>query len=543
MAIASGVPAPEVYVLRNEPGINAFAAGHTTSDAAIAVTRGCMEMLTRDQLQGVIGHEFSHILNGDMRLNLRLIGIIFGLLCIATIGRVLLYARSRGSRGNNALPLIGLALVLLGAIGVFFGRLIQAAVSRQREFLADASSVQFTRNPAGLSGALQKIGRYSFGSKLESEHAPDLCHMFFGNGVSEPFFGLMATHPPIPDRIHAIDPAWDGKFLPLKKEQIEVVKCAALDELKSSPVPGMLNTIGAVLGGTIIAADATEKPPVTRSHSILPNLGNPTPLHLKYAEQLRDSLPENIKAAVREPLDAVALIYAMLLSSDPALRDAQLAELVKRVEPAIREKTVALFPEVAPIAAHVHLPLVNIALPVLRQLTAEQFDQFSQTLEWLIESNGKVELFEYVLQKIVLRHLTPKFSGARPPTVQYYSLKPLLPDCIILLSALANVGSSDAAEIQKAFEQGAPYLRASNDGDLTLLPREQCGVDKIDAALNRLALAVPTIKKNLIEACIHTVAADGVIKESEAELLRAVADTLDCPIPPFLVDDKVSSAA
>ena len=532
MAIASGVPVPQVYVLNEERAINAFAAGHTTSDAAIGVTRGCIQLLSRDQLQGVIGHEFSHILNGDMRLNLRLIGIIFGLLCIATIGRILLRARSSG-RDRNPLPLVGLALLLLGFIGVFFGRLIQAAVSRQREFLADASSVQFTRNPGGLSGALQKIGRYGYGSKLESEHAPDLCHMFFGNGLSEPFFGIMATHPPIPDRVRAIDPAWDGKFPPLDEKQIEVVKRAAISELEHTPKP-LPDIFKIVLGGAIIASGSASMPPVIRSRSVMPNLGNPTPLHLKYAGQLRDSLPASVKAAAREPLDAVALIYAMLLSPDPALRDAQLAGLAQRVEPAVHQKTAALYPDVSSAATHARLPIVNLALGALRQLTAEQFSRFSQTLQWLIESDGKVELFEFVLQKIVLRHLTLQFSGARPPVAQYYTFKPLVPDCAVVLSALANVGSSDAAEIEKAFETGAPYLRAPDGADLALLPRGQCGVDQIDAALNRLALAVPAIKKNLIEACVYTVGADGVIVESEAELLRAVADTLDCPIPPFV---------
>jgi hypothetical protein len=447
-----------------------------------------------------------------------------------------LSARSRSSRDNNALPLIGLALVLLGAIGVFFGRLIQAAVSRQREFLADASSVQFTRNPAGLSGALQKIGRYGFGSRLESEHAPDMCHMFFGNGVAEPFFGLLATHPPIPDRVRAIDPSWDGKFPPLDVKQIEVVKHAAIAELEHRPklMPDMPDFFKTVLGGAVIASDGASTPPVIRSRSVMPNLGKPTPLHLKYAEQLRDSLPDSVKAAAREPLDAVALIYALLLSPDEAVRTAQLAELAKRIEPVIYQKTVALYPDVSAAASHAHLPIVNLALGALRQMTAEQFSRFSQTLQWLIESDGKIELFEFVLQKIVLRHLTLQFSGARPPVAQYYTLKPLVPDCAIVLSALANVGSNDAAEIGKAFETGAPYLRAPNDGDLTLLPREQCGVDRIDTALNRLALAVPTIKKNLVEACVHTVGTDGVITESEAELLRAVADTLDCPIPPFV---------
>jgi Zn-dependent protease with chaperone function len=534
MAIASGVPMPKVYVLNDEKGINAFAAGHTPSDAAIGVTRGCITLLSRDELQGVIGHEFSHLLNGDMRLNIRLIGILFGILCIATIGRILLYARG-GNNRNNAGPLIGLALLAIGGIGVFFGRLIQAAVSRQREFLADASSVQFTRNPCGLSGALQKIGRYSFGSHMESEHAPDACHLFFGNGVSEPLFSLMATHPPIPDRIHAIDPAWDGKFPPLDEDQIEVVKRAALSEMKRtpSPFPSIFGMPGG-MAGAIIASGDTEKPPVIISHSVLPNLGNPTPLHLKYAEQLRDSLPASIKAAASEPLDAVALIYAMLLSSDEKTRATQLTELAKRVAPPNYEKTIELFPEVAPVAAHAHLPIINLALGALRQLSAPQFGQFSQTLQWLIESGGKVELFEFALQKIVLRHLAPQFGQNRPPTIQYYSLKPLVPDCVVLLSALANAGSNDAAEIQKAFAQGAPYLRAPDDNDLRLLAAEQCGVNQMDAALNRLAQAVPTIKKNLIEACVHTIGADGVIQENEAELLRAIADTLDCPIPPFV---------
>src|SRR6185503_11918887 len=222
------------------------------------------------------------------------------------------YARGDSRDKNNMLPLLGIALLIVGGIGVFFGRLIQAAVSRQREFLADASSVQFTRNPGGLSGALQKIGRYSYGSKLQSEHAPDLCHMFFGNGLGDAMFGSMATHPPIPDRIHAIDPTWDGKFPPLKEEQKEVVKNAALSELKHVRPP-MPQILGGILTGAVIAEGST-RPPVIQSSSVLPNLGKPTPLHLKYAEALRESLPENLKNAAHEPLAATALIYALILS-------------------------------------------------------------------------------------------------------------------------------------------------------------------------------------------------------------------------------------
>ena len=253
MAIASGVPVPHVYVMDEEDGINAFAAGHKPGDATITVTRGCVKILSRDELQGVIGHEFSHILNGDMRLNLRLMGIIFGILCLAIIGRVLLQTARVGGRGRgqNPLPLLGLLLLVIGYIGVFFGRLIQAAVSRQREFLADASSVQFTRNPGGITGALKKIGGLGeTGSRLSHAHAEELSHMFFGNGVSEPFIGLLETHPPLAERIRVFDPNFDGKF-PYVRYDGRDRPPEEISKLKRPPMP---NLFGTMLGGAILAS-------------------------------------------------------------------------------------------------------------------------------------------------------------------------------------------------------------------------------------------------------------------------------------------------
>src|SRR5271154_624238 len=534
MAIASGVPVPQVYVMDDEDGINAFAAGHKPGDATVTVTSGCMKILSRDELQGVIGHEFSHILNGDMRLNLRLMGTIFGILCLAIIGRILLQTARGGGRGRgqNPLPILGLALLIIGYIGVFFGRLIQAAVSRQREFLADASSVQFTRNPGGITGALKKIGGLGeTGSRLSHAHSEELSHMFFSNGISEAFIGLLETHPPLQDRIRVFDPNFDGNFPEVRYDESDETP-AEISKPKRAPMP---NLFGPVVGGAILASGGDdEKPPVIKSRHVLPNIGNPTPLHLEYAEKLRNSLPESVKAAAREPLDAVALIYALLLSDDEKLRVTQIAEIAKCSSQSVSDKTAALFPDVSKIAAHVHLPIINLALGGLRQLSAEQFQNFSQTLQWLIESDGKIELFEFVLQKIVLRNLDSQFNGPQKSVVQFYSIKPLVPDCAVVLSTLANASSDNAAEISKAFEAGAPYLRAPNDADLNLLPKENCGANEIDAALNRLAQAVPIIKKNLIEACAHVVGADGVIVESEAELLRAISDTLDCPMPPFM---------
>jgi len=532
MAIASGVPMPQVYVMDSENGINAFAAGHKPGDATVTVTRGCMKLLSRDELQGVIGHEFSHLLNGDMRLNLRLMGTIFGILCLAIIGRILLQTM-RGGRGKNGAPIamVGIVLLIVGYIGVFFGRLIQAAVSRQREFLADASSVQFTRNPAAITGALKKIGGLGpMGSRLDHAHAEEISHMFFGNGISEPFIGLLETHPPLADRIRVFEPTFNGNF-PVVNYDDEDRETPPIPRRKQAPMP---NLFGTVVGGAILAGGA--EPPVIKPHVVLPNLGNPTPLHLKYAEQLRDSLPDDVRAAAREPLDATALIYAMLLSCDDAQRAQQLAGLEQRAGSAARQKTAALFPDVSKAAAHAHLPMINLALGALGQLTAAQYDTFSKTADWLINGDGKVELFEFVLQKIVFRHLDSQFIKAQKPVIQYYSVKPLAPDCSVILSALADISSNDAGAVKKAFDAGAPYLCAPDDSDLQLFPREQCGVNQIDASLNRLALAAPVIKKNILEACVHVIGADGVILETEAELLRAVADTLDCPMPPFVTN-------
>ncbi len=526
MALASGVPVPQIYVMDEEEGINAFAAGHTPSDAAIGVTRGCMKLLTRDELQGVIGHEFSHILNGDMRLNLRLMGTIFGILCLTIIGRILI--RTHGKK--NPLPLLGLALIIIGGLGVFFGKLIQAAVSRQREFLADASAVQFTRNPIGLAGALQKIGGLATGSRIANEHAAEASHMFFGNAMSSSFLGAFSTHPPLEQRIKAIDPGWDGKFvrvaLQVSAEEAAEQILGRRPRKQGFPpiIPGM--------PGRAVADAAGFAPQNVRSQSVMPSLGQPTTLHLRYAEGLRNLLPETIRAAAREPIGAMALIYAMLLSDEPALRQTQLQQLIQLAGAKVQERVIALGPDVASVATRTRLPLADLAIPALRGMTPAEFAQFSRTLKWLIESDRQIDLLEYVLQKTVRRHLATQFEHVRPPVPQYYTLRPLVPDCGVLLSALAHVGSGDPGEIERAFRKGVPYLRATDE--IPLLPRQECGLGQVDAALNRLALAVPQIKKNLLEACVQIVGADGVIQEREAEMLRAVADTLDCPMPPFV---------
>jgi len=530
MAIASGVPVPEVYVLPSEQAINAFAAGHTTSDAVVAVTSGAMKLLSRDELQGVIAHEFSHILNGDMRLNIRLMGAVFGILCLAIIGRVLLQVRGRSSRDRNPLPLLGLALIVIGSVGMFFGRLIQAGVSRQREFLADASAVQFTRNPAGLSGALKKIGGLSLGSRLQASHADAASHMFFSNGMRSSFFHLMDTHPPLAERILAIDPSFDGVF--------PDTNALAVESLPSRPLqgPGRPSAYFPIPGFPPIAqAMAGFAPPFTLpTRSIAMQTGAPTTEHLQYAGDLRGEIPATLQNAARESLGATTLVYALLLSSDPEAQTKQLSELASATSATTCQETLRLLPEVRTVASRAKLPLVNLALPGLRQMSRLQFEEFGRAVNVLVESDGEIDLFEYMLQKIVMRHLEPKYVGARKPVLQYYALKPLLGDCTVLLSELAYVGQQGPEEILRAFQRGAQVLCAATQVQIGLAPEAQCDLEQVDAALNKLNLAVPQIKKMVLEACAQTVAADGVIQEMEAELLRAIADAIDCPLPPLI---------
>ncbi len=553
MAIASGVPVPQVYVLPNEQGINAFAAGHSTSDAVVAVTAGALKLLTRDELQGVIAHEFSHILNGDMRLNLRLMGTIFGILCIATIGRVLLQTqgRSRNGRDRAGAAMLGLAFLAIGWIGVFFGRMIQAAVSREREFLADASAVQFTRNPLGLSSALKKIGCYGFGSRLLSPQAEQASHLFFSNGMEPPLMRVMATHPPIAERIRALDPGWDGKFPPLAEEQIEVVKQAALAEMEHAR--NRASGRGAVLGDDAFAAlsglgpvesgprNLPPSPPrippppqIVAARRALAATGTPNTAHLQYAADVRAAIPQDLRNSARSGLGASAIVYALLFSDDPSVRRRQLEALAGLTSPAVAQETVRLLPQLRTIAVRAKLPLVDLAVPGLREMSPEQYTQFRAAVQSLVECDGQIDLFEYVLQKIVLRHIAPVFGALRHQVIQYYAFKPLAEDCEALLSALAYVGQEGPDQVRDAFQQGAQLLGYHAQTELKLLPRDRCQLAQVDAALNHLAQAAPQVKKNLLDACAETVAADGVIQELEAEMLRAIADSLDCPLPPLL---------
>lgn len=523
MALASGVPVPPVFLLSEEQGINAFAAGFSTSDAVIGVTRGCAQQLTRDQLQGVIAHEFSHILNGDMRLNLRLMGVLHGILLMGLVGQQLLRfaslgggrRSSRSDRDNSGmyLLLVGLVFMVLGFIGVFFGNLIKAAVSRQREYLADSSAVQFTRNPEGIAGALKRIGSAVMGSRLVSLRAAEANHMYFAAGINS----LFSTHPPLPERIRRIDPQWDGKF-PEPLPEDAVVGISGVD------AAGLVGEETSLFRPTV---------PVEIVQHAAEQVGNPSEIHQRYVQELVEAMPQPVVDAAHDPYGVRAVIYATLLDRIPEVRGVQLQALATSADEFVFKLTGQLIPYADELDVRARLPLVDMTLPALRALSMSQYQEFAHCFLRLVQADNRLGLFEWTLHHILLRHLRPQFESVKPPRIVYDNLNQVVESCSVLLSTLAR--ASDGGE-REAFSSAAAQL---NDVPVQLLPKELCNLQQLDETLLKLSQVEPMQRQRLVDACAAAICADFEVKVAEAELLRAVCDMLDCPMPPLLPGQQV----
>ncbi len=521
IAIASGVPVPLVYVMEEESGINAFAAGLTTGDAVVAVTRGTMDQLNRAELQGVIAHEFSHILNGDMRLNMRLIGVLFGILIIGLIGRFLMRItmHSGGGRSRNsggvvlALMATGAGLSVLGWVGTIFGNMIKASVSRQREYLADASAVQFTRNPDGIANALKKIGASSAGSIMQHPDAAEFSHAYFGDGIQHFMGSVFATHPPLEKRILKIQPSWDGEFIPLKQSET-ADKSADPQESAAAKDRARMVTYATVLAGGMESINQAGR---ISDHNI------------SFAADLVQQLPEAVRNAVREPHDARAIIYALLIDQDEGQAVHQLKLIADKVEKSIIfDQTLSLLHAVHKLESRFRLPLIDMAMPALRQLSSEQYQRFKKNLNTLIHADNHVSMFEWALHKIVVCNLDLDFERRYTFSGKYSHIKQLSKECSVLLSYLARV--TPEADQQQAIQAAMEQL----DGiQLELLPDDQVSLDKLDRAAHKLAKLKPLLKPQLLKACAACIAADEKVTANEMELLRALSALLDCPLPPL----------
>ena len=521
MAIAAGMPIPQVYLL-DESSINAFAAGKTPATSVIGITRGAVARLSRDELQGVVAHEFSHIANGDMRLNIRLVGILHGILLIGMAGYMLFHSLrfaslTRSSKGIGAffvVAAIGFGLMIIGYAGSFFGQSIKAIVSRQREYLADSSAVQFTRNSEGIAGALKKIGGSDgVGSYLDTANAAEFSHAYFANGIGSFWQAWFATHPPLERRIRRIEPGWDGEFLPAPIVVPE-------------PEP------------TRRPADAAARIPVvdlavlSSAEQAIAQVGSLNEQNVDYVHRLIVELPAALREAAQDVDSAQALILSILVAMQ-ANREAALAALDELLGSEAAGLARRFLPAVDELDEESVLPLLELGANALRELAPDRFLRFRQSVDRLISSDRKLNLAEWILQRFVVQQLDEHFGYRKPAKSKYAGLETLATEVATLLTLIALVERREAEGARAAFAAGA---EAAGMAQLEPLPREAIGLAALDRSLDRLMQLKPLAKPKLLKACIATILHHGKASTRGIELVRTISMCLDCPMPPLRLE-------
>tara|TARA_R110001592_G_scaffold363398_2_gene687947 strand:+ start:18071 stop:20023 length:1953 start_codon:yes stop_codon:yes gene_type:complete len=526
MALAANMPVPAVYVMNEERGINAFAAGITPADAVVAVTRGTIDHLKRHELQGVIAHEFSHILNGDMRLNTHLTAMLKGITFIGDVGHILLRSSNRARTGLSArknngaamLPMLGLALWLLGLVGAATAGFIKAAISRQKEYLADASAVQYTRSPDGIADALKVIGGYIPGSLVHAARAAEMSHIFFGE-IEHRLWNVFATHPPLTKRIRRVDPSWNGEFIQRKVEHYE----------HRPAHPNAAAEVGVGRAAIVAAAFAAT---ATQHEHIEPPRDDadfgPSPDELEAETARREEIPLVFVRHSHEPLGAHALIYSLLMSEAETERQAQIAIIDEAGITGLAELVLTLSPGVRALGAPRRLPLVEMCLPALKSMSLAQYRQFKRTLMGLIRADAQTELHEWCLYQLVRHYLDPEFIQVKASRPRYARLQKVAYHLRVVLSVLAHEGSGEAPSV---FRLGADELGFTT---MAILPREQCSVAAFSKAVNELANCYPLLKPRILKAMALAAGSDGQLSPVEREIIASMAAVMDCPQPSLL---------
>lgn len=553
MAIASGVPPPPVYILETEAGVNAFAAGYRPSDAVLAFTRGSLMALNREQLQGVVAHEFSHVFNGDMRLNLRLLAMLHGLLAVKVLGAVLARVAMEGidaTRGGSSRDRAGIVLLLLlvallasmlaiiGFIGHIAGSILRAMVSRQREFLADASAVQFTRNPDGIGGALRVIGGLSYGrndaGKLKDPQASEVTHMCFVPGSSSWLDKATSTHPPIDARIRRIHPQWDGSWLAPAAE-FAAGKSAPIHRPASADLS--MSEIGQLVADARPSSTTylTSEVTITSVEHALPELsdGGLSIGHvLQRAAQAADlihTLPYDINRAAHDPHDARCLLLAVLLEHEK--RRGMNAAGLEIIRSSLGEDAAALASKLSDgidqLDPLTRLPLAQICLGTLAALSADQTADLRRTIEKIARADKRVDLFEWAVERLILITLSRRdgTTAARRFGRAYLVAHPAGAGGV--MSAVAHLGAATAQDAQFAFDRGRKVLRGIN---ITMAPAADCQGENLHRWLDEIAKVNRAGRIDLLRACAAAVGADGGVRVREVEFLRVLAASIDVPL-------------
>ncbi len=541
MAIASGMPVPQVYLL-NEQGINAFAAGWKTTSVVIGITQGALERLTRDELQGVIAHEFSHIFNGDMRLNIRLIAILHGILMIGMLGRMILrslrYVRtSRNSKGGGQAVLlvvgIGGALAVVGYSGTFFGNWIKSLISKQREYLADASAVQFTRSSEGIANALKKIGGAIPGSTLLAASVDEYSHAYFAKGDTDGLsYFSFSTHPPLKERIFRIQPVWDGKYIFDEKKAVrqsgnknDRVKPQVENRQRRQT---LATSLGAGIGASVAINDAMNA---------LDTIGEVSQNQIDAAFAWHQQLPDVVLVNAESPYGAQALVLALLIDESSEVASdivRQQYEILNDVLGELHAHNVKQLQQVvAEVAGTQTLSLIDLTLPTLREMTMEQCRKFESCVQQLIVSDNKVNLREWIIQRLVLQHLREHYGLRKKPIAKYFVLGSAKYASELILSLLAYLEHHDETEARLAFDTAKRSVAA---GALSLLPKADVSLDSLNTAMDELEFLKAPLKKRFLQACVSCISNDGEVTIQAYELTRTIASCLDCPMPPVLVN-------
>ena len=554
MSIASGVSPPVTYVLDNEPSVNAFVAGYDSSQSILVVTQGTLEQLSREELQGVIGHEFSHILNGDMRLNMRLLAILAGILAIGQMGGFLMRSVSdtrhhaRGKDRNNAVPAIfifGLGLWVIGYIGLFFGRLIKAAVSRERERLADAASVQFTRYPDGLAGALYKISLN--GSHLANLHAEEMSHMCFGESLA--FSQLFATHPPIDERIKAIAPTFltrvKYKKNPPPNTPLNDASRAELSELMTGFAPTQHATTPTAANSSVDSVDANQaieyeavaspamQTPSAPSPLISSRVGDVSIADLQSAQRLHQKIPVEVSRALQSTTGAKAVLFALI-----AYHQKTFANTIH--EFFAEQQTFALWvqqlsEQLQTLDECFALPIVDLALPRLSILDAKSANEFLVELRRFVLLNDDVSVLEFSLLKIIEQHILPT-----PTVFTSQAIDKLSSAVAQLVATLLQYGAHPPAQRAVVYQQ----LLAPIFTNVPPMPSDdRLTLKELDRALRQFRYLTADGKKTVINLVATTIQSDGVLHLAEYELLRAIAALLSCPLPLLQLEKIMSGKA
>lgn len=530
MSIASGTPMPAVYIMDDEDAINAFAAGYEINDAVIAVTRGSLRKLNRDELQGVIAHEFSHIFNGDMKLNIKLIGYLFGLSMIGEAGRMLMRSTSKSRRrfsstsrdSNGQIAIIGLALMIIGYLGYFLASLLKAAISRQREFLADASSVQFTRNPEGIGGALKKIHVDSLGSEIMASRASEVSHMFFSDAINR-FSSFFATHPPINERLKAIYPNFRMSHFEREEAQLLLDKLNAnstnTEVASRSPMPS--DFVAGFTSAKVANLDIEKKS------------GQITQTNISYAKNLIESLPKSFLRNLNTAYGCKCLIYSMLVDENQTILNRQLEYLRSKEQPGTVQQIYELGEVHRRLNEIYRLPLIELAIPRLKKLSDEQIGVFLSLCKQLILADRKINIKEFFIYNFLKVNLMTKnkfITISLKKSVFFEEVK-------IILSFISYFSSGDDESKKQAFSDAIELIFGKSQKIISL---KELSLNRVSQAIENLKSANIESKQLFLEACVSLVKHDGLVTVGEYEIVRLLAESIQVPLPPVVPSERAS---